>query len=404
MRCIAAVLSVLLLTALAVAQVQVTLPLEGYWRPGRYMPVRVAGQGVTVEVGGDGVVPSRVALTGVEITIPLLMMSDARSITWSAGAGQSGVVDKPLRQLNHEQRLVGFTTIDLDLARKLFPGDSIIPIQLPQHNPLPGPAGAWDTFDAVVLDAALDSAKEAELRACGVMVVMRSAATATSPKNVGPRASAEDLAAFAPVQGWQAEVPAPRRRQIILTGIILALAILAVSLLRFRFNAIVIIGLFAATAIVLATSFGDRAGVLMRREVIETRHAQLVQVDEWFYMTSAVTAEGGMPWRGATRPFFESPEDRMAMKPVLLCTEDGSPLSWSFQMRAGQKVAFLSRSFQKDSRPDAKVEPADTPLELLAKRMYLRPGVSVVGQVQLGDADDRRRYDLRPVLILKSEQ
>src|ERR1043165_7208872 len=54
----------MLLPAQAMAGVEISLPLGGYWRPGRYMPVRVVAREAenSVEIGGGGVVPGRLTL------------------------------------------------------------------------------------------------------------------------------------------------------------------------------------------------------------------------------------------------------------------------------------------------------------------------------------------------------
>src|SRR2546429_286735 len=99
------------------------LPLGGYWRPGKYMPVRVMAReaGNSLEIGGDGVVPVRLRLREGRFdgVVPLLVISEPR-----------GIGDRPMRQVRPEQRLVGFTTIDIPFAQELFAGDTIVPIQL----------------------------------------------------------------------------------------------------------------------------------------------------------------------------------------------------------------------------------------------------------------------------------
>src|SRR5438445_670621 len=54
----------MLLPARAMAAVEVSLPLGGYWRPGEDMPVRVGGgeAGSSIESGGEGVVAGRLGL------------------------------------------------------------------------------------------------------------------------------------------------------------------------------------------------------------------------------------------------------------------------------------------------------------------------------------------------------
>ena len=86
-----------------------------------------------------------------------------------------------------------------------------------------------------------------------------------------------------------------------------------------------------------------------------------------------------MPWSDVMRPYFESKLDRLAMKPVLICGEDGMPQEFSFHLLAGQKIGFLMRSFIPTPQAPLR-EPATSPLVLLAKRMYLHEGLRTVGE------------------------
>src|SRR3954465_1402556 len=150
------------------AAVEMSMPLGGYWRPGRYMPLRVTARdaGISVEIGGEGVIAVRVSLRDGRFDgiVPVLALSDPR------------IHNQPTRQLRPEQRLVGFTTIDIPFAQDLFPGTTIVPIQLAAGDPLPGAAVAWETLDAVVLDNTISNVTEEKLRelgTCGVIVAWR---------------------------------------------------------------------------------------------------------------------------------------------------------------------------------------------------------------------------------------
>src|SRR5947199_6526108 len=124
------------------------------------MPVRVSARdaGSSVEIGGEGVVPVRLMLRDGRFdgVVPLLVMDEPR-----------GIGDRPMRQVGSEQRLVGFTTIDIPLAQEMFPGETIVPIQLSAADPLNGAAVAWETLDAVVLDNTISNLTEQKLRELG---------------------------------------------------------------------------------------------------------------------------------------------------------------------------------------------------------------------------------------------
>src|SRR5215212_35497 len=79
--------------------VELSFPLEGYWRPGRYMPVRVEARdaGEYLEIAGAGVVPARVMTSGGRFhgVVPVLVMSEPR-----------GLVQRAMRQVGASERLV----------------------------------------------------------------------------------------------------------------------------------------------------------------------------------------------------------------------------------------------------------------------------------------------------------
>ncbi|HEV8604734.1 MAG TPA: hypothetical protein VGQ99_05180 [Tepidisphaeraceae bacterium] len=364
----------MLLPARAMAAVEVTLPLAGYWRPGRYVPVRVEAReaGTVVEIGGEGVVRTRLPLADgrADVIVPLLVMSEP-----------GGIGGRAWRQLGPEQRLVGFTTIDIPFAQGLFPGDSIVPIQLAAADPLPGAAVAWETLDAVVLDNTVANIPEQKLRelgSCGVIVARRPGEV-NRPNIIGPRAAAEDLAAFAPVQGWAADWPKAFRRGVLLCAVAFSIVALGVGLMRFRHSAVVLVLLCAGASGGLWMWWRSRPAVLTRCGAIVCRDGALAQRDLWVYQATASGSDSRMSWAEVMRPYFESRMDRDAMRPVLVCGEDGMPREFEFHLMVGQKVGFLMRSIVAAPQ-GALREQVSSPLERLAKRMYLREGVKVVGE------------------------
>src|SRR5436190_4698275 len=101
-------------------------------------------------------------------------------------------------------------------------------------------------LDAVILDRAeaVDAQKRLELAACGVIVDGKGKLS----EIVGPRSAAEDLAAFAPVQGWAADWPEAFRRGVMLSAVVAAIVIMGVALMKLRGSAILIALLSAAAA------------------------------------------------------------------------------------------------------------------------------------------------------------
>jgi hypothetical protein len=289
-----------------------------------------------------------------------------------------------MRQLRAEQRLVGFTTIDLQFAQELFPGDTIVPIQLSAADPLAGAAVAWETLDAVVLDNTVSNVSEQKLRdlgSCGVTVAWRPGEI-SKPSIVGPPAAAENLAAFAPVQGWAADWPSAFRRGVMLCAIAFSIIAMGVGLIRFRYSAVVLVLLCAIATVGLWMGWKNRPAVLTRCGAIVVRDGALAQRDLWVFQATASGSASRMPWTDLMHPYFESKLDRLAMKPVLICGEDGTPQEFAFHLLAGQKIGFLMRSFIPTPQTPLH-KPVSSPLERLATRMYLREGVKTAGESDL---------------------
>jgi hypothetical protein len=244
---------------------------------------------------------------------------------------------------------------------------------------------AWETLDAVVLDNTVSNITEEKLRelgTCGVVVAWRPGEI-SRPNIIGPRAAAEDLAAFAPVQGWAAEWPMAFRRGVLLGAVAFSIIALGLGLMKFRYSALALV-LFSATATVgLGLWWKNRPAVLVRCGSIIVRDGALAQRDFWVYQATASGAESKMPWSDVMRPYFESRLDRVAMKPILTCNEYGLPREFSFHLLAGQKIGFLMRSMVPTPQAQLHEAAASSPLQRLAKRMYLREGLQVAGESEL---------------------
>src|SRR5258705_11281298 len=90
----------------AFGSVELSFPLEGYWKMGRYMPVKVEAKdaGEFVEVGGEGGVTARAMTSGGRLSAvgPGWVMGERR------GSG-----NRPMGHGGPEERLEGCATIDV---------------------------------------------------------------------------------------------------------------------------------------------------------------------------------------------------------------------------------------------------------------------------------------------------
>src|SRR5437667_4015140 len=95
----------------AAAPIETSLPLDGYYRPGKYIPIRFrayseAAISQTLEFSADSAVPTRLLLSegnGQGIA-PLLLIGSNRQIVWRKSS-VSGRIEPPLKSVGEGQRL-----------------------------------------------------------------------------------------------------------------------------------------------------------------------------------------------------------------------------------------------------------------------------------------------------------
>src|SRR5439155_11703552 len=133
-----------------------SLPMAGYYRPGRYMPLHVVSNNTKkLELRQDGVLPIDVVGLGfsTDAIIPALILGDGPSDVVHVRT-DDGVhdVQLSLRPLAANEKLVGVVGHHSSFSQWLFPNQEVIPIPLDAAKPLPGPAAAWELLDAIVVD------------------------------------------------------------------------------------------------------------------------------------------------------------------------------------------------------------------------------------------------------------
>src|SRR5579864_6347742 len=237
------------------AGVNVSLPLEGYYRVGRYMPVRVATTqpgAFTLQAGGT--MPTQIALpAGGDAIVPWLAVSEsAGQADWSIAGAVNQSIDLPLRALRDDERLVATASQDPSAAATLFPGMKIVAVPLDLSRPLLQPAQAWECLDAVVLSegaaARVTEPQRQLLLAAGVALVIHCPQRPDSRwpwqhrgdcwilklPSGGPSAIVEP-AAYGPTYEWERGWPAPFRRAVLLAGLLFCILAAAAMLWRSRY-------------------------------------------------------------------------------------------------------------------------------------------------------------------------
>ncbi len=175
--------------AAASASVTISFPLEGHYRDGRYMPVRVVVADTpganSLTLRAEGALATSITLAEGRTDAVVPWLSSGGAITaarWATEGGGGANLEAPLRPLAAGERLVGYTSGDeasaTAVSHALFPAEQIVPVRLDASRAPLSPAAAYESLDAVILDPAaatrVDSGQLRTLLAGGMTVAIQS--------------------------------------------------------------------------------------------------------------------------------------------------------------------------------------------------------------------------------------
>lgn len=382
-----AVLSVLLL-CVASARGQISLPLHGSYRPGRYMPIRVSSPGGGVTLSADGALTTIVKNPN-DTLAPMLMYGSPRELTTPAG-------NLPLHPVSDDERLIGSTINAIEASHQLFPKQKIILIPLTATDPVPGPAAAWEALDAVVTDTTtmsrIDDDRRSTLLAAGVVLAVPGDAAPDDrwpwkhdgklwilrDQPAGPTDRTVDEAVYSPTFAWAPGWPVATRQVVFGAGILLS--ILAVALLLWRSNKAV------AGVVLLAVIFSGAVAWWRKflgpvsqtgGDVIVAADG-LLQRDRWLYERARLNGLRDIAWSGWTHPIFASFEQLEKTGMQVRVSSEGS-LSFAYRAYRGETVAFIHRSVQPGSAP-AATSSRSSPMRNMAREVYQSDLNHIVGE------------------------
>ena len=370
------------------AQSTAALPLDGWYRTGRYMPVRIEAP-ATITVTANGAVPTEWhSSSTASAIIPILMFAtDVRQLRID-GSPLPG--DPPLRPLSSHQQLVAVAGSGDRLATKLFPGESIVTVHLDPLDPLPGAELAWQTLDALIVDGpwpgAFDVRKLPGLLAGGTEIAVRSTdrpddalpwesidgGWVLRPPIAGPLGCDGSDAAYLPWSAWHPDLPFSVRLQVVLAGVLFSLAVLACLLLPRAFS---LPAIAAATlcAIIAIGYWQSRSPKIFRAQgnvVVEGQ--PLHQTDRWQFLTSRQSAVGEMDCTGESWPVFADSSQPVHLNMCL--NWNGGAGRFTFQLPAEGKLAFILRSIRPGQPHSPPIAPGDqeSPMAGIARALYLQ--------------------------------
>ena len=397
----------------AQAQVELSFPLQGYYRPGKYLPVRVrthpGGGGAALLLRAQGAVPVSIdsAARGVDVVVPWLAVETMTDVRWSM-EGTGGAVEAALTPLEPDQVLVAAVGASPDeaivMASPLFPGKKAVTVALTADPPMRGYPAAWQSLDALVIRQAPLPPTLDELIRSGVAVVVASEAAPddkwawqggpggwwVAPAAAGPQGAIHPKA-YAPTHGWHPGWPAPQRRRAVLLAVAFCIVAVAATLWRGGWWAATLVAVVAVAAAAAFAAWGSRQPMLRTASgMIAVETAGPAQHDRWDYLRPLRSRELSRPWDQGHTPVFASAAHLLGTDLHLRCGPAGRPLDWTWRASAGTTLAFRSRGFHTAAPTPAPPAhgPPPSPMAELARQAYLSPG-----DVILQDPGDRGPRD-----------
>lgn len=347
-RTVLSILISICFAAVASAQT-LSLPLDGYYHPGRYMPVRFEAAGVAgadVRLAAAGAVTTLIPTAATGVAPFLILGPPPNPLPFS----------QPLHELGESDKLVGFTTDVPAIAMKMFPPGTVVPVKLNSDFPIAGDEAAWGTLDGLVVNAEIAGKfSAAKLLAFGVSVAVV-ASDASPPDRKLPwtwedgywvvMAPKPILAlpgdrAYEPIAGWNPGRPADYRRQVTLAACILAVGLIGATMFRTRWSLFFAGGLAISFALAARGWQGEQSPVNRLSRTDE--HAGIPAVwDDWAFERALVDCDDVRVFTSSDLPMLPlsgGPEDL-----TLVCESNGNPQNFSFSLRRDQAAAFVARS------------------------------------------------------------
>jgi hypothetical protein len=352
-----------------------SLPLNGNYRLGRYMPVRFSGSGSQILISADGAVTTEITDAIGGVAPFLIYRSPVRGASFS----------QPLHELSADERLIGFTTDASDIGKVLFPGETVIPVQLDGAAPIPGPTTAWESLDALVLDSSgkLTSDQITALLAGGTAIAVKAdSPTSSAPDTTWPwalehgfwvlhappalSAQASD-AAYQPVAGWDQGEPSVYRRHIVLLAVVFAVLLLGIALLRTWWSPLIAVALAAAAVIFVPMWDAMQSPISTKSGTVCVQGTPAV-ADTWVYQGAYRDCENRLRYSGLAIPIL--PESGGPQNVTLQCNTVGIPLGFGFHLPANTPGVFVFRAVLPAPPALAPAQPITTPLRMLLPQYY----------------------------------
>jgi len=420
-RLLAAAILVSMAVCPGSAQVVVSFPTEGHFKPGRYMPVSLTleKESSSITLEARGAVPTQVQPdAGLKVVVPWLAVADSIDAPqWIMAGGASHLLDQPMHALGDNERLVALAGENGEIAGSLFPGKMIIPIRLDLSEPLLEPPQAWEALDAIVLSAAAADRLRADqvdaFLSAGTLVAVHSASQPAGRwpwKQVadywmlrfdlsGPTAAIEP-AAYQQTGDWRSGWPQSFRRRVLAAATVFSIVAVGLTLWRSRWVVAAFLLLCAGTIGGGLAWYARQLPVVELTGGVLLSHDSLDQIDMWSWRWALRDSADSFPAVG-TRPVLESLRQLGSSKVRLVCDSAGRPREFRFELGANQSLAFLTRTVQggllrRDFQPPARW------LKDFASALYeIPPNQSIAGQI---NAMNPASGHVAPIIVVRPKR
>lgn len=392
------------------------LPLEGFYHPGRAMPVmwdraqNSPGDGM-IELAADGAISTRVNAAGsFHGVFPwLVALGETRDVRWRFSAARGNDLGAALHPVESNERLVGMALDDDLLADDLFSSKRKIRVHLDAAGPIEGPGMAWESLDALVVSPAqlskMSSSARRDLLAAGVMLAVTGDAPPDDQlpwKRSGrlwvmscelPSLPMIEPQAYSPTLGWVGGKSWSMRRRTLLATAIFCIASWGVSLWRGRRMPLALAGLCAVTMICAAWADARQSRFSEGFGDVHLVGIPMGVVDQWHFLRASSDADFLVAAHGLITPLFYDSHSMQEAELTLNCDADGQPTLITGHLKAGSEFAIATRQIDIEQLQKPQ-KPITSPLRALDVRS-LYPGLIAIGQLEETGADasgDKTRW------------
>ena len=373
------------------------LPLSGYYRPGRYMPVQWNGRGTIppFTLHADAAVATIIGAPDPAGLAPFLPIGSIDAVSLHS---TDGSIDArlPLHELTPADILIASAddrvALD-DVARSLAPGKTATALHLDSANPLPGPAVAYTTIDFLVLTTEqvgnLSDDAVGTLLAGGTVLVVAADAppnglwpwradgrfyVLAGPPPLSPQSAAGANALYS---SWRPGLTEFTRRQAWLMGLAAGLLVVGISLWRSR-RMLPAFGVAVVFAVAGISAWQNAQPLVACANAdVVLRTPRIERTDRWIIQQCDRPADSIILFDGFTIPAVENP--RQAGDVSVICQSTGKPLALRWQFADGPRPPEITiighaRARAAAAAPTAATDsPVESPLSPLAASIYHGP-------------------------------